>query len=146
MVLIMKIHAMKSLLPTATTGLNIWTGWGTNFWAKRYCSLLYGILFRGFLDFLGGGGEYVFRKKKWMEKMIMYLINCLSLKQEFGKRYDDQLESNQKFSVEFETGTEYLQWLELQLPYVEVSDVFVSFEEVKSKSPFTFCLELTSEY
>lgn len=87
-----------------------------------------------------------FEKKKWMEKMIMYLINCLLLKQEFGKRYDDQLESNQKFSVEFETGTEYLQWLELQLPYVEVSDVFVSFEEVKSKSPFTFCLELTSEY
>lgn len=87
-----------------------------------------------------------FEKKKWMEKMIMYLINCLSLKQEFGKRYDDQLESNQKFSVEFETGTEYLQWLELQLPYVEVSDVFVSFEEENSESPFTFCLELTSEY
>lgn len=102
--------------------------------------------FEVFWIFWGGGGEYVFRKKKWMEKMIMYLINCLSLKQEFGKRYDDQLESNQKFSVEFETGTEYLQWLELQLPYVEVSDVFVSFEEVNSESPFTFCLELTSEY
>lgn len=76
-----------------------------------------------------GGGEYVLRKKKkWIEKMIMYLINCLSLKQEFGKRYDDQVESNQKFAVEFETGTEYLQWLELQLPYVEVSDVLMSFK------------------
>lgn len=76
-----------------------------------------------------GGGEYVLRKKKkWIEKMIMYLINCLSLKQEFGKRYDDQVESNQKFAVEFETGTEYLQWLELQLLYVEVSDVLMTFK------------------
>lgn len=68
------------------------------------------------------------KKKKWIEKMIMYLINCLSLKQEFGKRYDDQVESNQKFAVEFETGTEYLQWLELQLLYVEVSDVLMTFK------------------
>lgn len=67
-------------------------------------------------------------------KVIMYLINCFSLKQDFGKRYDDQVQSNQKFSVEFETGTEYLQWLELQIPYEEVSDDLVLFTEVRYKS------------
>lgn len=35
MMLMMKMHAMKSLLPTANMGLNIWTGWGTMFCAKR---------------------------------------------------------------------------------------------------------------
>lgn len=94
-----------------------------------------------FLFFYLGGGWLVgwwenmfLEKREWTQKMIMYLINCFSLKQDFGKRYDDQVESNQKFSVEFETGTEYLQWLELQIPYEEVSDDLVLFTEVRSKS------------
>lgn len=58
-----------------------------------------------------------------------------SLHWETDKRNDDQVESNEKFAVEFKTGAEYLQWLELQLPYVEVSNVFVS-----SQKYYPFCM------
>lgn len=108
------------------------------YWMKFFFELFF-FFFIVFWFFAVGWWENMFLgKKEWTQKMIMYLINCFSLKQDFGKRYDDQVESNQKFSVEFETGTEYLQWLELQIPYEEVSDDLVLFTEVRSKSNYNF--------
>lgn len=54
-----------------------------------------------------------FEYLNWLRHQPLYI-------QETDKRNDDdQVESNEEFAVEFKTGAEYLQWLELQLPYAE---------------------------